>query len=331
MYICVEWCAIWSSTKQSLFTEETSVEMKYAEVSLEAENGEPPPKCAKIETSESRRIVPILSDEVRGETVPLAEFYVVQFVEKQKISPFLKKVPLVCEGFDHLKRVDKIGRVLLQPATNSLSENHLAVLRELELDESNVQIVKVPASRPLTARQFGWAKEYWPTTFHPDKELENLLHDTFLSDEEKTSVYRWSELALEVGCVVVQDGDVLARGSRTERLLGHPVMDMVQNLANCQRRDEDYLATGCDVYLKDEPCAMCAMSVIEHKRYCDKYRFEALVHCRASRVFYCRNSRNGVLAPGKWQLHLESAINHHYGVFHVKITDEDNQSSVCGK
>ncbi|KAK5970325.1 CMP/dCMP-type deaminase domain-containing protein [Trichostrongylus colubriformis] len=288
--------------------------MKHTQLSFE-DGEEPARKCARMEIPEARRIVPILSNEIRGETVPLTEFYVVHFQDKRKINTFLKNLPLVFDGFDHLKRVDKLGRVLVQPAINSLSDKHLTVLRELELGQSDVQIVKVPASKPRTTRQFNWAKEYWPISFHPDKELENLLNNTFLSDEEKIAVYKWSEQAFEVGCVVVQDNKELVRGSRTERLLGHPVMDMVQKLAKCQRRDEDYLATGCDVYVKDEPCAMCAM---------------ALVHCRASRVFYCRTTRNGVLAPGKWQLHLEPAINHHYGVFHVKIADEDDQLSICG-
>ncbi|XGW17618.1 hypothetical protein V3C99_002313 [Haemonchus contortus] len=289
--------------------------MKHAQLTLEAENGGPPAKCARTEISEGRRVVPILSDRVCGESVPLAEFYVVHFPDKQKISPFLKKVPLVGEGFDHLKRVDKMGRVLLQPATDFLSDKHLMVLRELELSESDLQVVKVPASKPLTRRQFEWAKEYWPTSFHPDQDLENLLSDNFLTTEDKISVYHWSEIAAEVGCVVVQNGHELVRGSRTEQILGHPVINIVQNLAQCPRSDEDYLATGCDVFLKDEPCAMCAM---------------ALVHCRASRVFYCRNTKNGVLAPGKWQLHLEPAINHHYGVFHVKSNDENDNSSICG-
>ncbi|VDO51840.1 unnamed protein product [Haemonchus placei] len=212
------------------------------------------------------RVVPILSDRVCGETVPLAEFYVVQFMDKQKISPFLKKVPLVCEGFDHLKRVDKMGRVLLQPVTDSLSDKHLMILQELELSESNVQVVKVPASKPFTRRQFEWAKEYWPTSFHPDQDLENLLNDNFLTSEEKISVYRWSEIASEVGCVVVQNGHELVRGSRTEQLLGHPVINIVQKLAKCPRSNDDYLATGCDVYLKNEPCAML-WSIVGHPEF----------------------------------------------------------------
>ncbi|PIO54845.1 hypothetical protein TELCIR_23780, partial [Teladorsagia circumcincta] len=143
--------------------------MKHAQHLFEDGDGLPPAKSAKIDNSEVRRIIPIISDEVRGQTIPLAEFYTIQFLDKQKISPFLKKVPLVCEGFDHLKRVDKTGRVLLQPATNPLSEKNLMVLQQLEVGKTQIQMMSVPASRPLTTRQFDWAKEYWPTSFHPDK------------------------------------------------------------------------------------------------------------------------------------------------------------------
>ncbi|KIH63495.1 hypothetical protein ANCDUO_06203 [Ancylostoma duodenale] len=238
---------------------------------------EPPRKLPKID---ERRIIPILGEATTSETLPLAEFYIVYLQDKKKISPFMKKIPLVSEKFDHLKRVDKTGRILVQPADATISLELLQNLKEFEVEEKDLQMTKVAACKPATRRQFEWAKQYWPTCFHPDK-----------------------------------DNKELTSGSRTGRLLGHPVMTMVQNLAQCQRRDCDYLATGCDVYLRDEPCAMCAM---------------ALVHCRAARVFYTRNSTNGVLAQGKWQLHLEPVINHHYRVFHVDFAAQEDQTIKCG-
>ncbi|KAL6728797.1 hypothetical protein Aduo_010533 [Ancylostoma duodenale] len=273
---------------------------------------EPPRKLPKID---ERRIIPILGEATTSETLPLAEFYIVYLQDKKKISPFMKKIPLVSEKFDHLKRVDKTGRILVQPADATISLELLQNLKEFEVEEKDLQMTKVAACKPATRRQFEWAKQYWPTCFHPDKELESLLDDSFFTEEQKQHVYRWSGRAVEVGSIVVQDNKELTSGSRTGRLLGHPVMTMVQNLAQCQRRDCDYLATGCDVYLRDEPCAMCAM---------------ALIHCRAARVFYTRNSTNGVLAQGNWQLHLEPAINHHYRVFHVDFAAQEDQTIKCG-
>ncbi|EPB79594.1 hypothetical protein ANCCEY_01290 [Ancylostoma ceylanicum] len=222
---------------------------------------EPPKKLAKLE---ERRIIPILGEATTSETLPLTEFYVVHLQDKKKISPFMKKIPLVSEKFDHLKRVDKAGRILVQLADVAISSELMESLKEFQVEEKDLQVkefsvVKVAACKPATRRQFNWAKQYWPTCFHPDKELESLLDDSFFTEEQKQNVYRWCERAVEVGSIVVQDNKELTSGSRMDRLLGHPVMTMVQNLAQCQRRDCDYLATGCDVYMRDEPCAMCAM------------------------------------------------------------------------
>ncbi|KAK6740558.1 hypothetical protein RB195_008798 [Necator americanus] len=278
--------------------------------------GEPSAKLAKIDVAQTRRIIAILGEATTSETVPLAEFYVVHLEDKKKISPFLKKIPLVSEKSDHLKRVDKGGRILVQSVDHGISVELLHDLKEFDIEESDLQVAQVPASKPATRRQFDWGKQYWPTSFHPNKELESLLDNTFFTEEQRQNVYRWCERSMEVGSIVVQDDKELAYGSRTDRLLGHPVMTMVQNLARCERRYGDYLATGCDVYLRNEPCAMCAM---------------ALVHCRAASVFYCRNTVNGVLAQGKWQLHLEPPINHHYRVFHVETEVQEEETAVCGK
>jgi len=69
-----------------------------------------------------------------------------------------------------------------------------------------------------------------------------------------------------------------------------------------------YLCTGYDVYLLQEPCLMCSM---------------ALVHSRAKRVFFLRNSDNGALAT-RFQLHSVRELNHHYEVFQF-TTKEDEE------
>ena len=78
-----------------------------------------------------------------------------------------------------------------------------------------------------------------------------------------------------------QSNSVLSSGCPSTHPLGHPVMEMVRNLR--KRTGSDYLGTGSDVFLVNEPCAMCSM---------------ALVHFRIKRLFYVRNSKNGVLKDG---------------------------------
>ena len=60
-----------------------------------------------------------------------------------------------------------------------------------------------------------------------------------------------------------------------------------------------YLCTGCDVYLYQEPCHMCAM---------------ALLHSRVRRVVFCQPSRDGALASVD-RLHTRPSINHRFEVF----------------
>ncbi|XP_002964311.2 probable inactive tRNA-specific adenosine deaminase-like protein 3 [Selaginella moellendorffii] len=69
-----------------------------------------------------------------------------------------------------------------------------------------------------------------------------------------------------------------------------------------------YLCTGFDIYLTREPCAMCAM---------------AMVHQRFRRViFRTSNPDNGALG-GKFFLHRQPSLNHHYTVIQATLA-EDN-------
>jgi len=60
-----------------------------------------------------------------------------------------------------------------------------------------------------------------------------------------------------------------------------------------------YLCTGYDVYLVQEPCHMCSMS---------------LIHMRTRRVFYSQPSRDGALGTAD-KIHTLEGLNHRYEVF----------------
>ncbi len=68
--------------------------------------------------------------------------------------------------------------------------------------------------------------------------------------------------------------------------------------------DKPYLCTGYDCYTVREPCAMCAM---------------ALVHSRVRRVIFCiPDVQHGALG-GKFRLHGQRSLNHHYQVYRCQL------------
>lgn len=61
-----------------------------------------------------------------------------------------------------------------------------------------------------------------------------------------------------------------------------------------------YLCTGLDMYLAEEPDAMSSM---------------ALVHSRIRRVFLLRKDTTGGGLGGRWFIHTLRGLNHHFRVF----------------
>ncbi|CAB3401297.1 unnamed protein product [Caenorhabditis bovis] len=270
---------------------------------------EPPCKLQKLDDNLAEfKVLPLLDSSILSPYVPTTSFYALELNDKKLIGIVIKLVNELPERLRHLKRVGKEGKILIAETIEE-SEVVYEKLKELGISKTCLTEIQVPAIKPVTRRQFEYAKSLWSTSFNADKEVENLLSGEFLTPELKNYISKYSEMASSIECIAVQNKEILCTGSSNPGPLRHPVMEMVRNLPKREANADNYLGTGCDIFLKNEPCAMCAM---------------ALVHFRVKRIFFNSKSSNGVLSSGGWQLHLEPAINHHYQVFHVVSDKSEN-------
>ncbi|KAI9007359.1 cytidine deaminase-like protein [Gaertneriomyces semiglobifer] len=94
------------------------------------------------------------------------------------------------------------------------------------------------------------------------------------------------------------NGDEIDLGKKRK----HELSDVSQNSAEIEEGAAGkggYLCTDLDLYVVDEPCAMCAM---------------ALVHSRIARVFYAKRKPHGGLGSA-YKIHVHPSLNHHYKVY----------------
>ncbi|CAG9540259.1 unnamed protein product [Cercopithifilaria johnstoni] len=255
-------------------------------------------------------ITPVLCKEIVRDNLPLIEYHAIKMEDKCKIGLLLQILPNMPSEANHLKRI-KNGLILIQPANGPLPQEFLKKLETTLLDIS-ISKVKVPLCKPLTRRQFLWAKQYWPTAFHPNKHYEALLNGNFFTTDEYQKIigfYLESEKISNggSGCVIVDlKGEVVAKSGDRNIPLGHAVMAAVSDLCERHRTIQSdilqYLGTGYDVYMTDEPCAMCAM---------------ALVHFRVGRVFYGKRTFSSGVYESCWRIQEEKSLNHHYAVFRI--------------
>ncbi|MFH4974853.1 hypothetical protein AB6A40_001562 [Gnathostoma spinigerum] len=253
------------------------------------------------------RIIPVLEEAIVSESVPLVEYISFHVDKPQLFQSLLKQLPCMPQSAKHLKRI-KNSEILVQPSSSPLPAHLLMGLAH----RVTTAKVMVPAVKPCTRKQFEWAKRYWPVCFHPVKEVEAMLDGSFINDEEYSHIIGMSERAETIGngqhgCVITDsEHKVVAESGASSDVLGHAVMLAVTFLCEKSRNSStdavSYLGTGCDVFLTNEPCAMCAM---------------ALVHFRVSRVFFGQPTVKGGALQSSWRLQEETQLNHHYRVFRV--------------
>lgn len=109
----------------------------------------------------------------------------------------------------------------------------------------------------------------------------DLKSDEFFMGEalrQARKAYQASEVP--IGCVIVRDGKVIARGyNQVEMLKDATAHAEMLALTSAESEVGDWRLNECDLYVTKEPCAMCA---------------GAIVHCRVRRVIFgCLSPKDG--------------------------------------
>lgn len=189
-------------------TSSTTIDDTHSTTSISSNNIvelSPPLKKAK----ERRfRIVPILRQDICSVELPLEEYFVLSVADPRSIGSILRLLPTMPDSANHLKRI-KDGRILIQPSSIALDHVLLNSIRDLLQEEPIIDRVQVPAKKPCTRRQFEWAKQRWPTAFHPNKEAESLLSGTFFNTSEQEKIIDFYRKAEKRKVEYAQDHSVM--------------------------------------------------------------------------------------------------------------------------
>ncbi|XP_040566130.1 probable inactive tRNA-specific adenosine deaminase-like protein 3 [Lepeophtheirus salmonis] len=238
-------------------------------------------------------ITPILCDSVTR-TVTTKEAFALELFDKKLIATTIKTLSPLSDELNHCKRVKNNDERILCLINIEDSE---------KFSKDDIVAVEIPEYKVCVRKQFEDSKLYWPVHFHPDQRLEKLLaretpeiwsrpeyHGKYIFEEKEAAII-----------VDPSSGNIIATDSGSDKLhpLAHPIMNAINDLSN---KKSEYLATGFDIYLKREPCAMCSM---------------ALVHMRIKRIFFMEdNPKQGSLKT-KLKLHTIQGINHNFQVYQI--------------
>ena len=248
-------------------------------------------------------------------------------------SPAKLHVVLFIEHI-HSKQFDQVMR-------NSCDINLSCVDTSLSCIEEfidDLYVANLPTKPPLTRKQFEFTKQFWPVSFHEDKNLESIISGVCYDKKEIFNTNNFLKKAVEcginsnnnidcsTGAVIVDPklNKIICKVSSSEvkhKLLHGPMIAIdliakhqgggtyrkefngIDGLYCSEKTEGDYyIGTNMHVYLSHEPCVMCSM---------------ALLHSRVARVVYAQPNAQGGLGT-LYKIHAVKDMNHKFLVYKLK-------------
>lgn len=299
-----------------------------------------------------------------ADTINTVDVYTAVIKEKSKTKIILdilkEKLPIEA-SLHHLKRVrNKSGQlqVLLAKVDGIQYKDPSEVYIELDELLEKYQAVPVPSCQPLTRKQFTQASQYWPTSFHEDKHIKQLVEGNMFTVEDEVqqglnvhtlhevSFSQYSEGKSAALVVDPQNKKILAAAvdaSHCGNPLYHAPMVVIDMIAALQgggcykdlkyvKSTEGYLQLATnpeydsktwDIYDGYLCTGYDAYLTHEPCVMCSM----ALLHSRVRRVFFKkRNSLSGGIGS-YYQIHCEPSLNHHFEAFEM-ISDKRGYEEV---
>jgi len=245
---------------------------------------------------------------------------------------------------NHLKRIKKdfatgqLSMIICEKSKATLEE----IKASLEEKKLNLNLYETMVSKfaPITRRQYDEWNVYWPSSYYDSLknkilspkelvEIVNRMATVIARQEEAVKNNQPSEVSM----LVDSNGKILAESFDQRHLhpLKHSVICCIDNIslfqqastpsssaASSKNRKRNiseiseisetdstmpHLCNGLDLYTNIEPCVMCAM---------------ALVHSRIGRVFYLNKDPDFGGLGGRYKIHTQPGVNHHFDVFQLR-------------